>query len=141
MIGKTRIILINSVLIVVLIIVYIAVTLLNKPHINISEKVPNHSIEATQVLQDFQSNETQANSKYLDQILQVTGTISDLDITNEKGVISLSADDSFGSILCHLDAKEITKTKTLKLGQSITIKGMCTGYLMDVILVKCVIVN
>ncbi|MEW7292159.1 OB-fold protein [Aquimarina sp. 2304DJ70-9] len=138
---RKRIILINSVLIVVLAVVFIAVTMFNKPHINVSEKAPNLSIEATKVLNDFQNNETEANAKYLEKIIQVTGVISEQSLTNEKGIITLNSDDSFGSVMCHLDIKENKKMGALKTGQTVIIKGICTGYLMDVILVKCVILN
>ncbi len=141
MIRKTRIILINVVLIIVLAVAFIGVTLFNKPHINVSEQAPNLSVEAIKVLSDFQNDETKANSKYLEQIIQVTGVISELSLTKEKGVITLSGTDSFGSVMCHLNAEENKKMEALKTGQTIAIKGICTGYLMDVILVKCVILN
>ncbi|GAA4278612.1 OB-fold protein [Aquimarina mytili] len=141
MIRKTKIILINAVLIIILAVIFISVTVFNKPHTDVSENTPNFYLEATNVLEEFQDNETQANTKYLEQVLQITGTISELNITDEKGVISLSDNDSFGSVMCHIDAKENSKLTTLKVGQMITIKGICTGYLMDVVLVKCIILN
>jgi hypothetical protein len=43
--------------------------------------------------------------------------------------------------LCHLSDKATRKMNSLKEEQTITLKGICTGFLLDVILVKCEIIN
>ena len=138
---KRRIILSISVLILLVIGVWIIESMYNKPHISVSNSKPKITILSQALLQDFESNESQANSKYLEEIIQVTGKISELDITRDQSVIALSADNAMGGVLCHLSSEQSEKTNSLKVGQYITLKGICTGYLMDVVLVKCVIVD
>lgn len=130
-----------SILVVVVLGVFIYFALYNKPHINVSKSSADISLTSKTIIQDFESNETIANSKYLEQIIEVTGAISDISLTKDKGIIVLGEPSSFGSVMCHLSAEENQKINTFKKGQQITIKGICTGYLMDVILVKCIIVE
>lgn len=142
MTRKTRIIVIILILIISLIGTFVYTAVYNKPHIDVSKSAPNISIESSVLLDDFLNDETQANSKYLDQIIQVNGLISEITANKDgNGIITLSNENSIGSIICHLSTEESKKISDLKKGQNISIKGICTGYLMDVILVKCVIVN
>ncbi|WP_299436775.1 hypothetical protein [uncultured Aquimarina sp.] len=141
MTRKTRIIVIISMLIIALIGTFIYTAVYNKPHIDVSETAPNISIESSVLLDDFLNDETQANSKYLDQIIEISGAISEITTNKDgNGIITLSNENSIGSVICHLSPEENKKINSLKKEQKITIKGICTGYLMDVILVKCVLV-
>ena len=113
----------------------------NKSHLDISSSVPKITIQATQLIDEFVIDETTANANYLDKLIAVNGIISSTKIVDEKGIISLKTDDDFGSILCHLSKEATQNISQLEKGQSIQIKGICTGFLMDVILVRCEIIN
>ncbi|MFK8061245.1 MAG: hypothetical protein AB8B78_14305 [Polaribacter sp.] len=130
-----------SILVLSLIGAFIAYKMYNKPHINVAEEKADITITSNKILQEFSTDETTANSKYLEKIVQVKGVVSKIEKENEKGIITLKTNDDFGSILCHLSVEETKKISSLKEGQQATLKGICTGYLMDVILVKCVIIN
>ncbi len=120
---------------------YIYLELYNKPHVDVSRSSPNISVDSSIILKDFEDSEADANTKYLEKIVQVTGVISELNTNKGKTIVTISGQNTFGSIMCHLSPEENIKADHLKEGQNITIKGICTGYLMDVILVKCVIIN
>jgi hypothetical protein len=122
--------------------VFVFFKIYNKPHIDVSAAKPNISTEAGILLGEFLTNETEANSKYLEQIIQVVGTIAEIDTDkNGNAIIVLRKNDDIESVICHILPEENKKASNLKIGQKINIKGICTGYLMDVILVKCVILN
>jgi DNA/RNA endonuclease YhcR with UshA esterase domain len=120
---------------------FIAYKVYNKPHVDVSEAAADISISANAILQEFSTDETTANSKYLEKIIEVTGIISDTKVEKGLGIITLETNDDFGSVLCHLSEEATVSMSVLKQGQSITVKGICTGYLMDVILVKSEIIN
>lgn len=130
-----------TVLVYLLIGAFIAYKIANKSHLDISSTSPQISIEATKLIDEFVIDETTANTKYLDKLIAVNGTISSIKIKDEKGIISLKTDDDFGSILCHLSNETTKNISQLENGQSIQIKGICTGFLMDVILVRCEIIK
>jgi hypothetical protein len=118
---------------------FIAYKMYNKPHVNVEEASADISITADKILNDFSSDENSANLKYLDKIIQVNGVISEINI--EKGIITIETNDDFGSVLCHLSEEASRKIGGLQQGQIIVVKGICTGFLMDVILVKCEFIN
>ena len=115
---------------------FVGYKMYNKPHVDVAEVAADISIAADKILNEFSTDETEANTKYLDKIVAVKGEISEIKTEKEKGIITLKTNDDFGSVLCHLSEKSTHKINTLKVGQTITVKGICTGYLMDVVLVK-----
>ena len=121
--------------------VYLGVSMYNKPHINVAQSEPDIVLFSQTLLDDFQSNENNANTKYLEQIIQVAGKIEKLGTANGNGTITLTDKDSMGSVICHLSEEENKKMVSLRVGQEIMVKGICTGYLMDVILINCVLFN
>lgn len=137
--NKRKIIIV--VIILGLIGVFVAYKMYNKPHVNVFEKSADVIITADKILEDFSSDENTANTKYLEKIIEIKGAISSIKIENEKGIISLQTNDDFGSVLCHFSIESTKKIKEIQKGQDIVVKGICTGYLMDVILVKCEIIN
>ncbi|TYP99290.1 putative nucleic acid binding protein [Tenacibaculum adriaticum] len=116
----------------------------NKPHINVAKATPKIVINSQQILKEYQENENKANTKYLDQIVQISGKVSKLEATNDNRIIiTLKNDDksAISTVICHLTSEENNKLKKLKEGQNIIVKGICTGYLMDIILIRCVLVK
>jgi hypothetical protein len=120
---------------------FAAYKIYNKPHVNVGEASADLRISADKILNDFILDETRANETYLEKIIEVTGVISDVKKEREKGIIALKTTDDFGSVLVHLSEEATKKISSLKVGQTIVLKGICTGYLMDVILVKSEIIK
>ena len=129
------------ILIIGLLGIFIGYKMYNKPHINVAEKPVDIAITANTLLADFSSDETKANTKYLDKIIAVKGRVATIEFNGEKAAISLQTKDDFGSVVCYLVKDEFKKSAEIKEGQEVILKGICTGFLMDVILVKCVIIN
>jgi hypothetical protein len=130
-----------DILLICLIGAFIAREMYNKPHIDVAENPADISVTANILLADFSLDETKANSKYLDKIIAVKGTITNIEFNAEKATISLQTEDDFGSVVCYLVKDEFKKSAEIKEGQEVEIKGICTGFLMDVILVKCVMMH
>ena len=120
---------------------FVAYKMYNKPHVSVANSKSEISLTADKILNDFSLDEKLSNLKYLGKIIEVKGVISEINIEKEKGIITLETNDDFGSILCHLSEETTKRMSVLQEGQVITVKGICTGYLMDVILVKCEIIN
>ena len=129
------------ILIIGLLGIFIGYKMYHKPHINVAEKPVDISITANTLLVDFSSDETKANAKYLDKIIAVKGMVTNIEFNGEKAAISLQTEDDFGSVVCYLVKDEFKKSAEIKEGQEVILKGICTGFLMDVILVKCVVMN
>lgn len=130
-----------SILVLGLLGAFVAYKMYNKQHVNVANEKADITLTANKILTDFTADETTANTKYLEKIVQVKGTVTDIKIENNIGIVTLKTNDDFASILCHLTEAETKNISKITKTQEVTLKGICTGFLMDVILVKCVIIN
>ena len=87
----------------------------------------------------FEDNELDANTKYLDKIMEVSGTVKEVN-TGGKGMVSVTLDTESGmfGVICQMDNLTQHDRLDFKEGEKIKLKGICTGVLMNVILVRCV---
>jgi len=115
--------------------------LYNKPHKSVADLDASIQISADSLYNDYQNDENNANKKYLNKVIEVTGTISDIQNVNGSQIILLSASQSLGGISCRLFNNGNNKPITNKKNTTITVKGKCSGFLMDVDLVDCVVKN
>lgn len=113
----------------------------NKPHKDLSKATADYVLSTEEIINDFKSDEPSANEKYLDKVVQVKGLIRSMDTTNGHGVITLRNGNGIESVICNMDPAENQKILGLEAGQTIEAKGICTGFLLDVMLVRAVIVN
>lgn len=123
------------------IIIIMAVTgwyIYNKPHQGIADAVTDMQITATDLYSDFQKDENLANKKYLNKIIEVTGNVAEVQNVNGSQIILLSSTSDMGGVSCQL-TKDGNNKKTVKKSTTVTVKGKCSGYLMDVNLVDCVL--
>ena len=96
------------------------------------------TITAKQIVQNFQANEDSANKIYLNKAIAITGEVIEAKKNQDgKPTVTLKSDDSFSNIYCTLkdDAAVIPSGKT------VTIKGICTGFLSDVVIIDAIIVK
>jgi hypothetical protein len=109
-----------------------------KPHRNVEGEDAVATLTASTLYNDFSKNESQANQKWLGKVLEVNGTIST--VTESGNYISLNlAATKDGGVNCSLSKKDLPADQKFKKGDSISVKGKCTGFLMDVNLVDCII--
>jgi hypothetical protein len=83
-------------------------------------------------------NVADANFQYLDKILEVKGEVTEI-TKNQKGetVIALKGTDMSG-VRCTIEGAAL---QDIKNGATLTLKGICTGYLTDVVLVRCMVTS
>ncbi|HXL55923.1 MAG TPA: hypothetical protein VN958_06690 [Chitinophagaceae bacterium] len=95
-------------------------------------------ITASAIFDSFSTNEGRANMLYLNKAIQVTGEIAEIK-KNQAGeiVVYLKSGDPVFGVNCTFknDPGPLQKNST------ITFKGICTGYLSDVIINQGIIVK
>ena len=107
---------------------------LNQPRRAIGREI-SIDITAASLFESFQNDEPASNTKYLNKVLSVHGTIISTSVnTDGKTVIVLDTGDNMFGINCTLD-----KTSSAKAGDEVIVKGICTGYLSDVVLTQALI--
>lgn len=126
---------------IVVIGLFIFFKIYNKPHVNVNKATAEVTITADNMLSDYQNDELMANEKYVDKVVQIRGIISNISFENGNSIITLKDPDQSSSIICHMLPEENLSVLNLKKESQINIKGICTGYLLDVMMVRCVLVN
>lgn len=108
---------------------------------NVEKSDAIYSLTAQNLIKEYQENELGTDKKYTEQIIEIEGHIHEISTLKGSSVITLKDPESDSSIICHMQAKDNKRALTLKKGQRVTIKGVCTGYLLDVMMVRCILVE
>jgi hypothetical protein len=95
-------------------------------------------LKSTELIRKFESDESKATAQYSDKVISVEGLIGSIHSTDSSGTVFLNDGSSMTSVMCQFDRKNFHEMLTLQKGKLITIKGICSGYLMDVVMVRCV---
>lgn len=115
----------------------IAYRMYNKPHRDPASETALE-ISATELFRAYENDEAAANTLYLDKVLAVGGKVAEI-TTNHDGmpVIILETESPMFGVSCTMENPKMT----LQAGDVVTIKGICTGYLSDVVLIKGTLVE
>lgn len=120
---------------------FIILNLYNKPHLNVKKAHADIKLTAQNLLDDYQNDENLANKNYVDKLVQVIGVVSEVSFDNGNSIITIKDSNGQSSIMCHMQPEENLNVLKIKKDRVVTIKGICTGYLLDVIMVRCVLIN
>ena len=94
-------------------------------------------ITSDSLVAKYQADENLANSLYLNKAVVVTGVILSIDKNQEgKTTLVIGRSDSFSNVSVTMIS---TAPITQKVGESITIKGLCIGALSDVVITDGVV--
>ncbi len=111
--------------------------LYDKPHGSAAGESTDVTINADSLYHQYQTSEEAANKLYTGKVIEVSGTLSDIQHSGNSDIWILSSQQGGGGINCQL----FPGTKTdpgLKPGAIVKVKGRCTGFLMDVNMADCV---
>ncbi len=120
----------------------VAYYMYNKPHEQMAGAKATYELSANELFSEFEGDEAAANEKYLDEVIEVEGTVKAVS-QDEDGTVSitLSTDGDMFGVICQLDNLSTPKRTEFEVGEKVAFKGICTGMLMDVVLVRCVEVD
>lgn len=95
-------------------------------------------VTAEQIVQSFITNEAIANTTYLNKTIQVTGTAGNVSLNQDSLVtVTLQTSDVMSSVFCTLQKGQSAPAEN----STIIVKGICTGYLSDVLLNESIIIK
>ena len=117
-----------------------ALYLYNLKHTDMAKAKPDFVITASVLNKAFEEDETSAAKKYINKILEVTGTIASVKhIENNILNISMVTGSELSSVICTFPA--VTDPSKFSPGNEITLRGECSGFLMDVLLNNCAVIE
>ncbi len=93
---------------------------------------------AKEIVKEFQSNEAASNAKYVNKAVEISGEVLEAkkDQTGNT-ILVLKSDDALSNVFVTLKAAD----QIASVGSSITIKGICTGFLSDVVIIDAIFVK
>jgi tRNA_anti-like len=113
----------------------------NKPHAAIGK--PDITTTATELAAEFGKDENAATKKFMGDasktlIIQVSGKISEVKNDTSGIALALETGDPINGVSCVLDKFTKQPRTDYKVGEEVTLKGICTGKLSDVVIDRCV---
>lgn len=110
----------------------------NKPHRSI--ETADESIDAEALVAAFDQSENDANKRFLDKVIEVKGKVKEVVKQDGGYILMLGEDGSIGSVSCTLNPEQDSVAFGLKAGDEVVVRGICTGFLLDVVLINCRVV-
>jgi hypothetical protein len=89
-------------------------------------------VTADQLYKAFETNEAEANKTYVGKVVEVSGTVSEVQADSIQRVVLTFPDAMMGGIVVNIDKRHPEGIDELKAGDQATLKGFCSGFLMDV---------
>jgi RecJ-like exonuclease len=108
------------------------------PHQSAADETTDFTVSADSLYQQYQADEHSADQKYLGKVIEVSGKLAEIQHSGNSEIWILSPQRAGGGINCQLFAGTKIDPEP-KSGDMVTIKGRCTGFLMDVNLADCVL--
>lgn len=115
----------------------------NKDHRTAEDEKPIATLSAAALLTEYETDEAASNAKYLNKTVQVGGKVNS--VTKEETgsiVVLLTTESMMGFVSCTFSSVNGKPSEVdVKEGDQINVKGICSGYTMDVVLEQCSIVK
>ena len=115
----------------------------NKKAKDLGKFKPDYVLEYHDLVTAFTLDENAATEKYVNRIVEVSGQIYDSEYSSSDSTLSITLkriDDTMG-VICTFNGVTEISGKSFKNGDNITVRGECSGMLMDVLLNNCILVR
>lgn len=87
----------------------------------------DYTVNALDLIHEFEKNDSTANKKYSEKIVVVNGTVSEIESADTTINIKMADTTSGSYIIFAFQQQHLTEAKTIRQGDAISIKGSCSG--------------
>mgnify|MGYP000032378384 CR=1 FL=1 len=136
---KTKFFLIILILLLITGGFYFINPLVNSSNKNLENETAALRLNALDLVENYTNNEENSNDLYAGKIIEVTGNIKEISFLNERITVILNSNSETFGVICDINPNQKEKINQLQKNQKIQIKGICKGFLKDVILLNCTI--
>lgn len=77
---------------------------------------------------------------YIEKAISIKGALTHIKKKDNKYTLTITSENGKIASICNMQSDQIDKINKLQIGEDITIKGIYKGYLIDMILLNCVII-
>jgi hypothetical protein len=110
---------------------------------DLSKVKPAYILSSKELFSAFESDETGATAKYIGKVVEVNGNVAQVEFGSADSTLSITLreDDELSGVICTFSGVLDKTEVNISPEQQITVRGECSGMLMDVLLNNCVIVK
>lgn len=112
-----------------------------KPPKDIENAKTEVEVSSENLVAMFLFNEDLANSTFVEKTIEVEGIIEKITFKNDHYSVFLQAQEKGSKIICAMKPSKTNLIKNLRPGENVRLKGICKGYLKDVIMLNCILAN
>jgi tRNA_anti-like len=113
----------------------------NRKPADVSNIKPQVIVSVDSIIAAYEIDEIRANSRFLGKTILVNGIVAEMNNQHDTLLNVIMGNDGLHSVSCLLENGQLENFKKYSVGKPIAIKGICTGFLADVELNRCVIVS
>ena len=121
--------------------VFYIVSFYDKNPIDMKSSNAEFIINSDDLVAKYTLNETESNTQFSGKIIEVFGEVKHVTHLNNRNTVILYSKTNSSGVLCDMHPSQIKEIKKLNLKQKIIIKGVCKGFLKDVILLNCFLIH
>ncbi len=92
------------------------------------------TVNAIDFIREFEKDDKSANKKYADKIITVNGMVSEIEAVDTTVNIKFIDTTSGSYAIFAFQEQHVAEAKTVKVGDSVSIKGSCSGGILSEIL-------
>ena len=116
---------------------YFVVPLFKSSEKNLENETAELVVNSSDLVNSYTLNEQKSDSLYAGKIIEVTGYVKEITFLNNRNTIILNSKTEIFGVICDVNPNQKEKIELLKEHQKIRVKGICKGFLKDVILLNC----
>lgn len=99
----------------------------------------DHVVAPEELFKAYTEDETTAMAEFSGKVLELHGIVRSTDSDSLGWNLVMEAGDDFFGINCAMEVGQGERMKSVSAGDSIKIKGKCSGFNGDVVLVQCIV--
>ncbi|MEO8768727.1 MAG: hypothetical protein ABI402_01525 [Ferruginibacter sp.] len=99
----------------------------NEKFTNTSERKADYTVKAIDFIHEFEKGDSLANVKYSEKIIIVNGIVSDVEAADTTTNIKMSEPSTGSYVIFAFQKENQEEAKKIKPGQTVSIKGSCSG--------------
>lgn len=103
------------------------------------DRKADYTVNALDFIGEFRENDSTANAKYSDKIITVNGRVSEVEAVDTTFNIKFIDPDTKSYAIFAFQQQYLSEAKTIKPGDSASVKGSCSGSIYSNILETTVI--
>ncbi len=107
--------------------------------VDVLNSISDDKLSADDLISMFTHDEKLANTIYVEKTIEVKGIIKGISSMNDRRTILLKSKQfTKNFIVCDMMPFGENQVEKLSVGDTIILKGVCKGFLLDVIMLNCI---